>query len=156
MARKKKGIPKVNSNDILEAFGGKEDTPGFAEELEANLASKDLGKILAEKRGGHRPPPSRHAILAEYPPPDDDLDLHGLTGPEAEIKTLNFIRTSNTLKQRTIRIITGKGLHSDGPAILPDIIETQLKELKAAGLIFDFQWEKKEKHKSGAVIVYLK
>ena len=51
MARKKKGIPKVNSGDILEAFGAVDDTPGFADELEANLAAEDLDQILKEKAG---------------------------------------------------------------------------------------------------------
>ena len=156
MSRKKKDIPKIEGQDLYQAFGVKEKAPSFAEELAGNLAAQDLEQVIREKSAPFDKPPTRQDRLKSYPPPQDKLDLHGLTGPEAEKKTIDFIRTANSFKQRTIIIITGKGLHSEGPAVLPDIIETRLKELRSAELIFDFQWDKKDKHKSGAVIVYMK
>ena len=156
MTRKKKTIPKLGNENFHTTFGvAPKNSPGFVEELENNLAHQDMRSILKEKDGPDKPPLSDREKLKSYPPAQEDLDLHGKTGPEAERKTTAFIRTTASLKLRTVRIITGKGLHSDGPAVLPDVVETKLKELKAEKRIFDFAWEKREKHKSGSIIVYL-
>ena len=154
--KRKKDIPKIDEQDLYQAFGVKEESPSFSEELDNNLAEQDLDKIVKEKSASLDGPQTKKNRLKEFPLPQDQLDLHGLTGQEAEKKTIDFIRIANTLRQRCIRVITGKGLHSDGPAVLPDVIETRLKELRSAGLIFDFRWDKKEKHKSGSVVIYLK
>jgi len=155
MPKKKKILPKLEDKDLHELFGvkRKREMP-FGEILEENLADQDLQVILKEKNPRKRPP-SRRGQIASYPPPQEDLDLHGLTGPEAERKTVDFLKTANSLKLRSIRIITGKGLHSGGPAVLPDVVESRLSDLKSAGLIFDYRWEKKDKFKSGSVLVYL-
>ncbi|MEN8136485.1 MAG: Smr/MutS family protein [Thermodesulfobacteriota bacterium] len=155
MARKKKTIPRLGNENLYSTFGvTPEKTPGFVEELENNLARQDMSSILKEKAGPDAPLSDREK-LKSYPHPQEELDLHGNTGPEAERKTASFIRDAATLQFRTVRIITGKGLHSDGPAVLPDVVETRLKELQAENRVFTFVWEKGEKHKSGSVIVYL-
>lgn len=156
MPRKKKPLPRLDNEDLNSAFGVEGENPNFSEVLDRNLAAQDLRDVLREKRGSGRRAVSVKARLCSYPPPQDELDLHGLTGPEAERKTVDFLKTANTLKLRTIRIITGKGLHSDGPAVLPDVVEAKLQDLKTSDVIFAYQWDKKEKHKSGAVLVYLK
>ncbi|OQX20720.1 MAG: hypothetical protein BWK80_35435, partial [Desulfobacteraceae bacterium IS3] len=56
---------------------------------------------------------------------------------------------------RTVRIIVGKGLHSEGKAVLRDVVEEKLVSLKREGMILSFKWEKTNKLKSGAIIVYL-
>ncbi|MDF1578580.1 MAG: Smr/MutS family protein [Desulfobulbales bacterium] len=156
MAGKKKNIPRLDREDFYSAFGAApENEPSFPEELEKNLARTDIKSILREKGGPGKKPLSDREKLQSYPPPQEELDLHGHTGGEAERKTANFIRQAAALKYRTIRIITGKGLHSDGPAVLPDVVEGKLQELQAEKLIFAFAWEKGEKHRSGAVLVYL-
>lgn len=156
MAKKKKTIPKLGNENFYSTFGVRpKKRAGFVEELEKNLAHQDMSSILQEKAGPEKAPLSDREKLKAYPHPQDELDLHGKTGPEAERKTATFIRETASLQLRTIRIITGKGLHSDGPAILPDVVETKLKELQAENLIFTFTWEKGAKHKSGSVIVYL-
>jgi len=157
MARKKKkSIPKLGDENLFETFGVTvEKSPSFSEVLENNLGQQDMGSILKEKAGPAKKPLSDREKLKTYPPAQEELDLHGKTGVEAERETAKFIGTMASLKHRTVRIITGKGLHSDGPAVLPDVVETKLNEMKNEKRIFDFVWEKKEKHKSGAVIVYL-
>lgn len=157
MSKKSKSIPKLNTDtDLFTAFGGKRSKPtDFTAELAANLNGQNLSKILQEKADPKRPPLTRREIIKSYPPPQDELDLHRLTREEAEQKTSEFIRISTSLKLRTVRVITGKGLHSEGPAVLPEVIATKLKELKSHHQIFDFTWDKKELHKSGSVIVYL-
>jgi DNA-nicking Smr family endonuclease len=94
-------------------------------------------------------------LIKTYPAPQAELDLHGNTALEAEKKTEAFIEYSRQNKIRTIRIIVGKGLHSEGKAILPDVVEEKIIKLKRLNRLLDFEWEKKDKCKSGAVIVYL-
>ena len=154
--KKKKPIPQIDNVNLCQAFGINEQSPSFSEELDENLAGQDLDRIATEKAASSRKPQTKQNKLKSYPPPQEELDLHRLTGPEAERKTVDFLKTANTFKLRTVRIITGKGLHSEGPAVLPDVVETKLEEFKSADLIFHFHWEKREKHKSGSVIVYLK
>ncbi len=55
-----------------------------------------------------------------------------------------------------MRIIVGKGLHSDPGPVLPDTIEDLLLDLKARDIVLGFSWERKKKSRSGAVIVYLR
>ena len=52
--------------------------------------------------------------------------------------------------------VVGKGLHSDLGPVLPDVVEDVLKEMKKQGLVIFYEWDKKKKSKSGAVIAYLK
>ena len=156
MPKKKKNIPRLDNEDLYKTFGVVEESPNFSEELDENLAGQDLDRIATEKAASFHKPQTKRDRLKSYPPPQEELDLHRLTGIEAERKTVDFLRIAANLKFRTVRIITGKGLHSEGPAVLPDVVEIKLMEFKSTGLIFDFRWEKKEKLKSGSVIVYLK
>lgn len=94
--------------------------------------------------------------LKGYPPVQAVLDLHGETAVSAEPRILSFLHTSIQQGLKTVRIITGKGLHSPGGvAVLPDVTEAQLVLLKQDGVVFDFVWDKKLKVKSGSVRVYL-
>ncbi|MCX6799682.1 MAG: Smr/MutS family protein [Candidatus Falkowbacteria bacterium] len=45
---------------------------------------------------------------------DDQLDLHGYTQKEAEASIYNFLNHARANSFKKIRIITGKGLHSEG------------------------------------------
>ncbi|MCP5054510.1 MAG: Smr/MutS family protein [bacterium] len=93
--------------------------------------------------------------IKAYPPPEIVLDLHGYTAVEAESATEAFIRKSRAQGIRTVRLITGKGTHSQGKAVLPDVVERKLIQLKRQKWVLGFNWEKKDKRKSGAVIVFL-
>ncbi|MDA3832370.1 MAG: Smr/MutS family protein [Spirochaetales bacterium] len=91
-----------------------------------------------------------------YPPVQDVLDLHGDTALASEQKAMLFVQTSIGRGLQTVRIITGKGLHSPGGvAVLPDVVEAQLTVLKHDGVIFNFVWDKQLKAKSGSILVYL-
>ena len=50
----------------------------------------------------------------------------------------------------------GKGLHSEGGPVLPDVVEDLLKEMKKENIVLAYVWEGKKKIKSGSVVVYLK
>ena len=94
--------------------------------------------------------------LKRYPPPEKSLDLHGYNAIGAEVRSRSFIHSCKQQGFFTIRIIVGKGRHSDQGAVLPDVVEDVAKEMKKQGLVIGFDWENKIKSKSGALIIYLK
>jgi DNA-nicking Smr family endonuclease len=62
--------------------------------------------------------------------PEKELDLHGCDMLNAEMKTEQFISEAINNNQSKIRIITGKGLHSEyGYSVLRIIVEKILKKL---------------------------
>ncbi len=83
------------------------------------------------------------------------MDLHGCTSVDVGARVENRIVSLRREGVRTLRIIVGKGLHSPGRAVLPDLVEKKLAELKRKGSVLTFHWEKRGKLKSGALIVYL-
>lgn len=61
--------------------------------------------------------------------PEARLDLHGLGAREAEVRVCNFLeRHARTSGGKVVHIITGKGTHSDGPPVLPGLVEKLLRE----------------------------
>ena len=125
--------------------------------LNQSLAESGMEEMLKKKFGGL---PSEHPIplrkkLAAYPPPQEIMDLHGCTADQAEEKTEDFIRRARHRGMRTLLIIVGKGLHSEGRAVLPDVVENRVLVLKQKNWVLAYEWEKKIQRKSGALIVYL-
>ena len=60
-----------------------------------------------------------------------ELDLHMLTKSQAEIELYDFLEKASSLGFRKIRIITGRGLHSENKeSILKPFIENILKREK--------------------------
>ena len=94
--------------------------------------------------------------LKRYPSPEKDLDLHGFTALGAQMKAKSFILSAKYQGFFTLRIIVGKGLHSEEGPVLPHVIEDLLKTLKKENTILAYKWEQRKKEKSGAVIVYIK
>lgn len=151
--KKKHGLPVLpEETDLVGIFGVQVD---FAGEVEASLARVDLGQVLVEKQGGVARPPTWQEQLAAYPPPEEELDLHGCTGGEAPGKTRAFLNGAAALRLKSVRIITGKGLHSEGPAVLPLVVDGCLEELKLAGRIRHYSWGPKGRERSGAVVVFI-
>ncbi len=87
--------------------------------------------------------------------PTFEIDLHGYTALQAEMKVGSFIHYALKQKVLAVRIITGKGLHSGGQPVLPDTVEDVLRTLKKENLVKSWRWEKGQKEKSGALIVQL-
>ncbi len=84
------------------------------------------------------------------------IDLHGYTASRAERFLKTFFMTARQEGVYAVSIITGKGVHSQGPAVLPDLAEQKMREFQAIGLITSFYWEKGSKERSGKLIAYLK
>jgi DNA-nicking Smr family endonuclease len=108
-----------------------------------------------KKKTPPRPMPY-HKRIKRYPPPEIDLDLHGFTALGARLKAISFVTACKHQGYFTVRIVVGKGLHSDLGPVLPDTIEDVLFQLKQQDIVLGFAWEHKKKSRSGAVIVYLR
>ena len=128
----------------------------LAVEFERSIAH-DTHTLIKKKTGGIFP--ARKLTLKErlkrYPRPQGQMDLHGATADQARQRTDAYIRNALADGLFTVRIIVGKGLHSEAGAVLPDVVEDRLIQLKRDGCILSYRWEKGLKRKSGAVIVYL-
>lgn len=156
-SRKNKVLPRLpGETDLHEIFGQAATRQTFADQIDSRLADTDLQRVLAEKRGKKPRPPTLKERLRTYPPPQEELDLHGTIGAEAEARVVGFLNASTAFKHRTVRIITGKGKHTEGPAVLPPLVEATLAQLKQAGRILHYAWDQKTRERSGAVLVYLK
>jgi hypothetical protein len=59
------------------------------------------------------------------------LDLHGLSGAEANRLAERWIEQQYVAGEPVVRIITGRGTHSVGSPVLPEVIETLLLDRKA-------------------------
>jgi DNA-nicking Smr family endonuclease len=129
----------------------------FEELLDNSLKGKSMDKMMQEKKERGAPkkvPLSRR--LKRYPPSESRLDLHGFTSTGAVIKADSYIRTAFRTGLFTLKIIVGKGIHSEFGAVLPDVIQDLLLRLKTEGIVLHFAFEKKKKKtKSGAILVYL-
>ncbi|MCX8044180.1 MAG: Smr/MutS family protein [Desulfobacterota bacterium] len=153
----KYGIRQLSSNDDLAAHFlgealGEEDAALF----EAYLDPAAVRQAAKEKETAESVECTRlHEKLRQYPPPQEEIDLHGTTAAEAAARVRFFIIDAVNRGLKTVRIVTGKGLHSQRGAVLRDIVEQGLVELKRTGRILTFIWERQAKTRSGAVVVYL-
>ncbi len=155
------GIPRLDNRvDLNQLFGATVDDVApdsdLGEALRQSLAHDARG-LMKKKTGGFFP--TRQLSLKEklrrYPPPQAQLDLHGQTALQARQRAEGFIRTARADGLFTLRIIVGKGLHSQGGAVLPDVIEDLTVALKRQDVVLSYRWEKRIKRKSGSLIVYL-
>ena len=156
----KKGFRVLtDEHDLYRLFGEKKKSKQeeFGRIFEESQQDKQQQLLLLEKKkiSSKTTPLSLSERIKTYPAPQLELDLHGATAPEAEKRTEAFIENARRKKIRTIRIIVGKGLHSERKAILPDIVEKKIILLKRKNWLLGFEWEKKDKLKSGSMIVYL-
>lgn len=115
-----------------------------------------LSRPSAKKKPVPPKPMPYHKRIKRYPPPEMDLDLHGFTALGAQLKARSFLAGCRQQGYFTVRIIVGKGRHSDTGPVLPDTIEDLLVQLKSQEIVLGFEWERKKKSRSGAVIVYLR
>jgi DNA-nicking Smr family endonuclease len=132
-----------------QASAASESEMAFSTLLDASL------KQNRPPRHAPKPMPLKRR-LKRYPPPEADLDLHGFTAIGAQIKARTFISSAHVQGFFTLRIIVGKGLHSEDGPVLPHVVEDLLKEMKNDNLVLSYKWEGGKRSKFGALLVYLK
>jgi DNA-nicking Smr family endonuclease len=143
-------VPEADTED------GNADKENFSELLESSLKGKNQDALLREKRDREPPRPvPLKKRLKRYPPPQNQLDLHGLTAMEAQVRTETYLRHSWRNGFFTLRVVVGRGLHSEFGAVLPHVVEDLLVRLKRDGVVLWFEWDRKIKSHSGSLIVYL-
>ena len=155
------GIPRLDDQaDLYRLFDAAgndaEDAQTLGDALHRSL-DRDTRGLIKRKTGGFFAP--RRLSLSEklrrYPPPQAQLDLHGATAVKARQRAEAFLRSACDRGLFTVRIIVGKGLHSEAGAVLPDVIEDLLVVLKRDDVVLNYRWDKGIKRKSGAIIIYL-
>lgn len=158
--REKKNLPELPLDTDPSALFTSEGSPilqeRFTDAIEETLSHTVISMVLQEKekksgetmRFSERRRPSP-------PPPQAELDLHGLKAKEALATADLFLQKATQRKLTSIRIITGKGIHSQGEAVLRDVIEEKLIDWKARRLILAFRWEQQTKLRSGSAIIIL-
>lgn len=127
------------------------DEVAFADLVDGTLTGERFEAVMHEKGGA----PFVRAAAPAATVPEQQLDLHGMTEDEARRRTVYFLQNCHHQGLALVRVVTGKGLHSDGEAVLPAAIEDTLLGLKSKGDIHSFQWEKGDRRRSGALLVYL-
>ncbi len=141
---------QLTSDDFL--FGDealRNESRSFAELFDPSSFDSEIDRFLQKRKA------SRVSAKIIYPPPQESLDLHGLNSDEAEQRVENFLLTAWKKGLRTVRIITGKGIHSEGDPVLRNLMDQLSRALKSRGKIRNFAWENGQREKSGAVILYL-
>ncbi len=124
----------------------------FEELLKKYASPAQINEALNAKESDEDNQPVGEQVK-HYPKPQRELDLHGKTASEAIREIGHFLQNARYQRIRTVRIITGKGLHSpDLKSVLPEMTEKKLAELKRAGSVLAFKREKG----GGAFLVYLK
>lgn len=161
-SKTKHGFAILSDRDDLETLWSAEKNKfnkgdDFAGMFEESLKDSRQIDLLQEKKETPliEPPLSKKELLKEYPPVQKILDLHGHTGQEAYTAAGEFIQQSKENGLKTLLIIVGKGHHSNGEPVIPGIVEQLLFALKRKGIVLEFEWEKKDKRKSGSAKVFL-
>ncbi len=150
----KHGLPVLD--DFMAGSGSERNTTDeeqakdFSSLLEESLAGKTLPARLKSE-----PMPVKKRIK-RYPPVERQLDLHGCNAVQAQVRARSFIENSKHKGYFTIMIIVGKGRHSPTGPVLPDIVEDLVVAMKKEGSVLWFEWDRKKKNRSGAMIIYLK
>ena len=144
------GLPLLTDDEF--PFGGM--TPGAPQPSFVEMFDPALFDQQIEMTPAHDPgrTPRQEDICVG---PEREIDLHGLTAPEAELKVKNFLITARRQGLRAVRVITGKGIHSPGLPVLPEMMERMARTMQNDREIKKFAWEKGARERSGAMIIYL-
>ena len=150
--------PEITDDEMNEHFGidpkktDKQPEDDFATLLNS-ITPDQVDAALAEKNSGDDNFVPTGELIKEYPVnPQRQIDLHELNAEEARVQVHYFIENAHAARVKTIRIITGKGLHSQGgKPILKGVVEEKLLEFKRQEKVLAFKWEKT----GGSILVYL-
>ncbi len=147
------GLPIIEHGQLPSS----KESDEFAALLASSLSEKSGEVLLREKVdtvGASRPITLKER-LKRYPPAQGQLDLHGFTAAKADQTAEHYVRRAFSVGTYTLRLIVGKGLHSEHGAVLPDTIADRMTTLKQEGIVLAWEWGRGKKSKSGSILVYL-
>jgi DNA-nicking Smr family endonuclease len=87
--------------------------------------------------------------------PEATLDLHGETAVQASASLKRFLLDASTSRRRCVLIVHGRGLHSDGLAVLRDVVITELVG-SLSGLVHAFATATPRDGGSGATYIMVR
>ena len=87
--------------------------------------------------------------------PEATLDLHGHTVREAEGELKKFLLDASSQRRRCVLVVHGRGLHSDGVALVRDAVITALVG-DMSGLVHAFATAARSDGGAGATYVMVK
>ena len=90
------------------------------------------------------------------PPPEREVDLHGLAPREAERRLARAILDARRAGERCVLAIHGRGLHSGSPAVLRALLPEWLQATPLAGLVLAFASAPRAQGGAGATLVLLR
>jgi len=144
----------MNFAEILEKW---ENSHGFStgdsnnKEIDEWLQNNKIYDKDAHSNTASRPGENRRRLLRTAP--DDILDIHGLTKERAWISLDQFFSGAKEKGFRKIRIIHGKGNHSQGDSVLIQTVREYIEKCPFAG---ESGFEKVTYGGGGATWVFLK
>jgi DNA-nicking Smr family endonuclease len=151
MKKDKKKVAENSERSDFSTFFNGEAGPSFTEQVNHFLPENSPNEVNNSEPASVKKTFEKFALH----PPESQLDLHRLKAAEAERKMKSYLLTQKQRGRKSVRIITGKGLHSRGQSVLRDVVEAVLLDFIAAGIVAGYQWEKQRKQESGAVNIYL-
>ena len=113
---------------------------------ENEVFDKDANEETVSARGKNR----RRLLRIK---PDDILDIHGLTSEQAWLSMDKFFSNAKDAGYKKLRIIHGKGIHTQGGSILVETVRKFIEKCPFAG---ESGFEKPVNGGTGATWVLLK
>ena len=140
----------MNFGDILEKW--EQGHPASQKTaMSAWLKENDIYDKDADAQKTTVPGENRRRLL--HIQPDDTLDIHGFTGEKAWLLLDQFFSNAKNSGFEKLRIIHGKGNHSQGEAVLGRTVRKFIEQCPFAG---ESGNEKSTNGGSGATWVFLK
>ena len=86
--------------------------------------------------------------------PEAELDLHGMLADAAEVAVVGFLRAAKKGRKRVVRIIHGRGQHSEGGVgVLGDRVVATLSQRGGAPFVLAFLTADRSQGGAGALLV---
>jgi DNA-nicking Smr family endonuclease len=141
----------MNFGDILSEWERGQTGASRKSDMEIWLQKNDVYDKDANVKSRAAPGENRKRLLNSQP--DDVLDIHGLTGEKAWFSLDEFFTKAKDCGYEKLRIIHGKGNHSQGEAVLG---RTVLKFIEQCAFAGESGFEKSINGGAGATWVLLK
>jgi DNA-nicking Smr family endonuclease len=133
----------MDFGDILDAWekrssdkksrSGETRTRRERELMEQWLESEEAWQYYDKGEDFQEPEPGSRRSRLRHLPPEEHIDLHGLTREEALRRLDRFLRTSVQRGLEKVLIVHGKGNHSAAGAVLRDAVRDHLRASPLAG-----------------------
>ena len=141
----------MDFGDILDKWEGQSRSSSKKNAMDTWLKDNEIPDKDADVRVTSTPGENRRRLLREKP--DDILDIHGFTEEKAWLTLDVFFTNAKNCGFEKLRIIHGKGNHSQGEAVLGRTVIKFIEQCPFAG---ESGYEKAANGGSGATWVLLK